>query len=73
MFLDMVYTEYMVAKYYSGYTITFTSNNPDIIDNTGRVVGKGPSTATTVTYTITVTKGGETKSITLTSLVQAAR
>ena len=73
MFLDMVYLEYYIAKNYSGYTITFTSNNPDIIDNSGRVVGKGPSVATTVTYTITVTKGSESKSITLTSLVQAAK
>ena len=73
MFLDMVYAEYMVAKYYSGYTITFTSNNPDIIDNTGRVIGKGPSVATNVSYTITITKGNETRTITLTSLVQAAR
>ena len=73
MFLDMVYTEYMIAKYYSGYTVTFTSNNPDIIDNTGRVIGKGPSTATTVSYTITVTKGSETRTITLSSLVQAAK
>ena len=72
MFLDMCYLEYYVKKNYSDYTITFTSNNPDIIDNTGRVIGVGPYKATNVSYTITITKGTETKSVTLNSLVQGS-
>lgn len=67
-FLKLVYAEYEVAKNYSDYTITFTSNNPEIIDNTGRVV-KVPDYTTNVSYTITVTKGGESQSVTLNSLV----
>ena len=67
-FLKMVYVEYEVAKNYSDYTITFTSNNPDIIDNTGRVVNR-PKYTTNVSYTITVAKGTETASMTLHSLV----
>ena len=67
-FLKLVYAEYEVAKNYSDYTITFTSNNPEIIDNTGRVV-KAPDYTTNVSYTITVTKGNETQSVTLNSLV----
>ena len=67
-FLKLVYAEYEVAKNYSDYTITFTSNNPQIIDNTGRVV-KVPDYTTNVSYTITVTKGSETQSVTLNSLV----
>lgn len=67
-FLKMVYVEYDVAKNYSDYTITFTSNNPDIIDNTGRVVS-WPTYTTNVSYTVTVTKGSESASMTLHSLV----
>ena len=67
-FLKMVYVEYEVAKNYSDYTITFTSNNPDIIDNTGRVVNH-PKYTTNVSYTVTVTKGSESASMTLHSLV----
>ena len=67
-FLKLVYAEYEVAKNYSDYTIAFTSNNPEIIDNTGRVV-KVPDYTTNVSYTITVTKGGESQSVTLNSLV----
>ena len=67
-FLALVYAEYEVAKNYSDYTITFTSNNPEIVDNTGRIV-KAPDYTTNVSYTITVTKGQETESITLNSLV----
>ena len=67
-FLKLVYAEYEVAKNYSDYTITFTSNNPEIVDNTGRIV-KAPDYTTNVSYTITVTKGQETESITLNSLV----
>ena len=67
-FLKLVYAEYEVAKNYSDYTITFTSNNPEIVDNTGRVV-KAPDYTTNVSYTITVTKGGESQSVTLNSLI----
>ncbi len=67
-FLKMVYVEYEVAKNYSDYTITFTSNNPEIIDNTGRIVNR-PKYTTNVSYTVTVTKGSESASMTLHSLV----
>ena len=72
MFLDMCYLEYYIKKNYSDYTITFTSNNPDVIDNTGRVIGAGPYKATNVSYTITITKGNDTKTVTLNSLVQGS-
>ena len=70
-FLDMVYMEYYIAKNYNGFTIIFTSNNPSVIDNSGRVVGNGPNVDTLVSYTITITKTGKTKSATLESLVKA--
>ena len=67
-FLDLVYAEYEIAKNYSDYTITFTSNNPEIIDNSGRIV-KVPNQTTNVSYTITVEKDGVKESITLNCLV----
>lgn len=67
-FLEMVYMEYEICKNYSDYTITFTSSNPDIIDNTGRVVN-APNYTTNVTYTVTVEKDGVSESITLNALV----
>ena len=62
MFEEMVAIEYEIQKNYKDYTITFTSSNPDVLDNTGRVVGNGPRATTQVNYTITVTKGNETAS-----------
>ncbi len=67
-FLKMVYVEYEVAKNFADYKVTFTSNNPDIIDNTGRIVNR-PKYTTNVSYTVTVTKGSESASMTLHSLV----
>ena len=38
---------------YSDAEITFTSNNPEFLDNTGRII-EMPDRAMTVSYTITV-------------------
>lgn len=67
-FLKMVYVEYEVAKNFADYQVTFTSNNPDIIDNTGRIVNR-PKYTTNVSYTVTVTKGADSESMTLHALV----
>ncbi|MDY0064632.1 MAG: Ig-like domain-containing protein, partial [Bacilli bacterium] len=67
-FLEMVYMEYEILKNFADYTITFTSSNPDIIDNSGRIVA-APDYTTNVTYTVTVEKSGVQESITLNTLV----
>lgn len=67
-FLDMCYVEYMVKKYYSDYEITFTSLNQTYLDNNGRVK-TNPANYTSCGYTITLTKGGNTETITLYSTV----
>ncbi len=67
-FLALVETEYTYLTKFSDYKVEFKSNNPDIIDNNGRVI-KQPEKTTCVTYTITVTKGGNSESITLSSIV----
>ena len=68
-FLELVEAEYELLTKYAGYEVSIVSNNPDIVDNDGRVV-KQPAETTCVTYTITFTKGTETKSITLASMVK---
>lgn len=67
-FESLVHAEYKVLTEFSDYEVTFVSHNPDIVDNTGRVIGR-PLETTNVSYTITVTKDGVSQSITLNSLV----
>ena len=72
MFLRMAYTEYEIAKNYSDYQITFESNNPEIIDNEGRIVN-APEFSTNVSYKITITKDGVSESVTLQSVVPGTK
>ena len=53
--------EFKVLSEHGGATITFTSNNPDYLDNTGRVI-QMPDRSMTVSYTITVVENGITES-----------
>ena len=68
-FLDMVYLEYYLAKNYSDYTITFESSNTDLVDNNGRLLSSVLYT-TYVPYTITITNGTITETITLTAVIK---
>ena len=67
-FIELVEAEYEMITTYKDYDISIKSNNPDIVDNRGRVISV-PEYATCVTYTITATKGEETYSITLSSII----
>lgn len=67
-FIKLVDVEYAVAKEYSDYEITFTSHNPEIMDNTGRIIN-APDYTTNITYTITIAKDGVTEEVTLNALV----
>lgn len=67
-FMEMVELQYEIQKNYSNAKISIQSNNPDIIDNTGRVI-KAPAITTTVSYDLTVELNGQTKTITLHSIV----
>ncbi len=61
LFEEFVASEYYVRTSYPNATITFTSNNPDYLDNYGRII-QIPQRAMTVSYTITVTDNGVTES-----------
>jgi N-acetylmuramoyl-L-alanine amidase len=58
-FKSFVAAEYFIQNNFEGATITFHSNNPDILDNTGRIISEVEQ-GTTVSYTISVTYNGET-------------
>lgn len=67
-FMKMVEIEYTMMTTYKDAKITMKSNNPEIVDDTGRVKN-APQTATTVSYTVTVTAGNTTKTQTFYSVV----
>lgn len=67
-FIKLVEAEYERITTFKDYEITFKSNNPDIIDDRGRVIAV-PDVTTCVTYTVTCKKGSEVKQITLSSIV----
>ena len=67
-FMKMVEINYLLQKDYSDVKISMVSDNPDIVDNTGKVINP-PAVATTVGYTVTVTLGSTTKTIKLYSVV----
>ena len=68
-FLGLVEAEYEVYTEYSDVQISFVSNNTDIVNSNGRVVSQ-PTETTCVTYTVTITRGDTTETITLGSMVK---
>ena len=67
-FMKMVEIEYILMKDYSDVLISFKSNNPNIIDVTGRVINP-PKTSVTVSYDVTVALGEASKTITLYTII----
>ena len=67
-FFNLVRAEYEFQKYFSEYTIQFTSHNPELLGDNGRLLTT-VNEPTVVSYTITVTHGEETQSITLQSII----
>ena len=55
-FMKMVEVNYILMKDYKDVQITMKSNNPEIVDNTGRVYNP-PMTTTTISYDVTITSG----------------
>ncbi len=72
-FMELVEAEYKLLQQMSNYTITMESNNPDILDNNGRII-QVPNQTTTVSYTVTVTNNltGVSKTATFSSIVHGA-
>ncbi|MDD4212838.1 MAG: Ig-like domain-containing protein, partial [Bacilli bacterium] len=53
-FMEMVTYEYELRTTFKDYTFTFVSNDPTIVDNTGKIISK-PKVTTEVSYTVTIT------------------
>ena len=69
-FLNLVEAEYTLLQYkQQGFSFSFKSGNTEYVSNSGRVI-KAPSAATDVSYTITVTKDGQSKSKTYKTTIQ---
>ena len=68
-FRSLIEAEYELLTEYKDYEITFESHNKDILDDNGRII-KQPDETTCVTYTITITKDGQSQSVTLSSIVK---
>ncbi len=71
-FIKMVEAEYTLYIKLSDFNITFTSNNPELICETGQIINF-PEVDTEVTYTIHVQKkdGSYDKTLTYKSIVPA--
>ena len=67
-FMKMVEVNYTIMKDYKDVQITMKSNNPEIVNDLGRVYNP-PMTTTTVSYDVTITLGDVTKTITLYSVI----
>jgi len=52
-FRQMVEAEYLMNKFLSDYTFTFISNNPELVNNNGKII-KLPSVDTEVSYLVKV-------------------
>lgn len=61
LFEEFILAEHTIQTLYPDAEISLTSNNPEYLDNTGRII-QIPQRAMTVSYTITVTNDGITES-----------
>ena len=70
LFMDLVRSEYALLTTMSDYTITCKSNNPELLQDNGRIVAI-PKYSTTVSYTVTVKNNqtSETKTQTFATIV----
>ena len=68
-FDNMVENEYIIKKYLPNLSITYKSNNPDIMNNDGKVL-KAVNSDTEVSYTVTASFNGVTKTFNMTTVIK---
>lgn len=66
-FIELVKAEYEMITTFKDYTVTLTYDNKTLMDSNGRLNRQNASN--NITYTLTVTKNGQSQSITLSSMV----
>lgn len=68
-FDNMVENEYIIKKYLPELSITYKSNNPDIMNNDGKVL-KAVNSDTEVSYTVTASFNGVTKTFNMSTVIK---
>ena len=59
LFYEYVHYQYVLEHQYADAEITFTSHNPEYVDDAGRVINM-PNRAVNVSYTVSVVHNGQT-------------
>lgn len=67
-FHNVIENEYIIKKYLDGITFEYTSNNPDILANDGKILKK-VTEVTEVSYSVKVTYGDQTKTYNLSTKI----
>lgn len=67
-FKEMVVNEYIIHKYLTNIKFEYTSNNPELLSNQGKIL-KAVSEPTTVSYTVKVTYNGQVKEFNKTTII----
>lgn len=68
-FHNMIENEYFILKYLSGISITYESNNPELLNNEGKVL-QAVTKDTEVSYKVTISYNGETKTYDKTTIIK---
>lgn len=68
-FHNMIENEYFILKYLPGVSITYESNDPDLLTNEGKIL-KAVNEDTEVSYKVTVSYKGDTKTYEKTTLIK---
>lgn len=70
--LELISMEYFARTQLKGVEFEWTSLNPEIMDNTGKVINN-PKVDTEISYKVKVTYNGESREFTFTSLLQKSK
>ena len=70
--LELISMEYFARTQLKGVEFEWTSLNPEIMDNTGKVINN-PKVDTESSYKVKVTYNGESREFTFTSLLQKSK
>jgi hypothetical protein len=68
----MVENEYIIKTYLPGIQIKYESHNPDLLSNEGYIL-KEVTKDTKVSYTVTITYNGETKTFDKETIIKPIR
>ncbi len=68
-FHNIIENEYIITKYLEGISFKYESHNPELLSNEGKIL-QAVTQDTEVSYTVTVSYKGQTKSYTLSTIIK---